>query len=140
MPPRQACGVPAGPCSCCPVMVTFLWTPWLRAVGGQVPCCCTVPPVASGPFALWMMMEDNTKLKTKNICSIYHSSQASQTCANITHFGKMSSLWTKGGYTRQTENVPSLDLDPYHTRAVGNKDQPNKVMFSLSNKVTAQLC
>lgn len=63
MPPRLACGVPPGPCCCCPVMVTFLWTTWLSGVAGHVPCCCTGLSVATGPFPLWMgMMEDNTNL------------------------------------------------------------------------------
>lgn len=53
MPPRPACGAPPGPCCCWPVMVTFLWTPWLDGVADQVPCCCTVASVATGPFPLW---------------------------------------------------------------------------------------
>lgn len=53
MPPRLACSVPPAPCCCCPVMVTFLWTPWMSGVVGQVPCCCTGLPVASGIFPLW---------------------------------------------------------------------------------------
>lgn len=36
------------------------------------------------------------------------------------------------------ENAPALELDPYQT-SVGNKDQLNKVMVSLLNKVTALL-
>lgn len=65
MPPRLACGVPPGPCCCCPAMVTFLWTPWLSAVAGQVPCCCAGPPVASGPFPLWMMRKTILTQKLK---------------------------------------------------------------------------
>lgn len=74
--------------------------------------------------------------------------QASQTLAYIKHLVKKkkkgSHLWTKrekrkAVSTKQTEIVPALELDPI-AQAVGNKDQPNKVMVSLSNKVTAQLC
>lgn len=49
MTPRPTCGVPPGPCCCCPVMVTFLW---LSGVAGQVPCCCTGLLAGTGPFPL----------------------------------------------------------------------------------------
>lgn len=52
MPPRLACDGPPGPCCCCPVMVTFLWMPWLSVAAGQAPCSCTGLLVASGPFPL----------------------------------------------------------------------------------------
>lgn len=65
-----------------------------------------------------------------------------KTCGQTKYLGPiLMDNWEKrkGILKEQTENQKALEQDFYQT-GVENKDQPNRVMVSLSNKVTAQLC
>lgn len=137
MPPRLAWGVTPRPCSGCPVtvfaMVTFLWGPWLGCDGVRAPCCCA-GPLASGPFPPWMqMMGDNTNLAPQTKFRLLSA-----------YSGKLSSLRTTGRHARpHPQSKLKMCRIPIRQPVEKKKkknDHPNKVMVSLSNKVTAQLC